>query len=370
VIEIRRNAMVSVSNLLLSVVLSLAGAAGSEQRTTCFQAFPPQYVNRMQDRANSWKATTSTLHYGYLLSTNRLWLPGQTIRVAFEHAAASYQVMKNIALVAEEWSKHANIRLEFGHNAALQSFRTWSPSDTQFEAEIRIGFHQLGCWSMVGTDSSDPSVIQPTEASMNYQGFDVRLPRDWAAVVLHEFGHALGFLHEHQNPAGSCDQEFRWQDEAGYQATRDGDGNFIEDSQGRKPGLYTYFSFYGWDIPMADHNLKQIKPSHSTLTTGSYDNDSIMKYALPALIFLDPTTATCFKNSQNLQLSQGDKQGAARVYPNEWSEINTLLLNRMEQLRTIRRNIASDRPTQFDGQLRQLENAIESINVQNKIKEN
>lgn len=42
----------------------------------------------------------------------------------------------------------------------------------------------------------------PGQASMNLAGFDIALPADWQAVVRHEFGHALGFEHEHQSPAG------------------------------------------------------------------------------------------------------------------------------------------------------------------------
>jgi hypothetical protein len=74
---------------------------------------------------------------------------------------------------------------------------------------------------------------------MNFGGFAVSLPQDWAATVLHEFGHALGLQHEHQHPVGGCDLDFRWEDDPGYTPTFDGFGQFITDSNGKPPSVYT-----------------------------------------------------------------------------------------------------------------------------------
>jgi hypothetical protein len=87
----------------------------------------------------------------------------------------------------------------------------WSTSDQNYAADIRIGFinqgDYAGNWSAVGTDSRDSTVEggAPNQGSMNFGGFDQQLPVDWAGTVLHEFGHALGFEHEHQSPSGGCD---------------------------------------------------------------------------------------------------------------------------------------------------------------------
>ena len=48
---------------------------------------------------------------------------------------------------------------------------------------------------------------------MNLGGFTEELPDDWEATVLHEFGHAIGFLHEHQSLNSTCEEEFRWDNE-------------------------------------------------------------------------------------------------------------------------------------------------------------
>ena len=69
-------------------------------------------------------------------------------------------------------------------------------------AEIRIAFRQgNGSWSHLGTFCRQ--ITDDDEPTMNYgwltpDSDDVEL----RSVVLHEFGHALGLIHEHQNPDG------------------------------------------------------------------------------------------------------------------------------------------------------------------------
>ncbi|MGH8550794.1 MAG: M12 family metallopeptidase, partial [Methylococcales bacterium] len=63
-------------------------------------------------------------------------------------------------------------------------------------AKIRISYDSSdGAWSFIGTDASSIPANQPT---MNLGFLD-------GGTAAHEFGHAIGLAHEHQNPAGGIE---------------------------------------------------------------------------------------------------------------------------------------------------------------------
>lgn len=93
-----------------------------------------------------------------------------------------------------EWSKYANITFHF------------QQKDTQQEStpHIRIAFDpQGGSWSFVRMDNMD---IDPSKPTMNLgwlDGGSDTITDNERGVILHEFGHAIGLLHEHQSPLRS-----------------------------------------------------------------------------------------------------------------------------------------------------------------------
>ncbi len=79
---------------------------------------------------------------------------------------------------AKWWSDRANLTFIF---------------DNAPDADIRITFDENdGAWGYIGTDAKG---IPTNEATMNLRFLD-------GGAAAHEFGHAIGLAHEHQNPAG------------------------------------------------------------------------------------------------------------------------------------------------------------------------
>jgi serralysin len=178
------------------------------------------------------------------------WLSGDVIRVRFLEGDESLQ--QRVRTTAERWTAPAmaNLRLEFV---------------PQGDADIRIAFEQgNGSWSYLGTVCRGISEPEPT---MNYgwltpDSDDEELNR----VVMHEFGHALGLIHEHQNPEGGI----KWNEPAVI-AELSGPPN-------------------NWDEETIRRNVLDHYPEGDVEAT-PVDKDSIMMYPIPASWTLDGFSA-------------------------------------------------------------------------------
>jgi hypothetical protein len=236
-------------------------------RKICYDRLLPRDLRRaipFQIMAGPGKRTRAISPIG------KLWVNGSTLRIRFLGGSASqHDVVKRFA---PRWTEHANLRFEFGQ----------AP-----DAEIRIAFADDGAWSYVGTDARGIPVSEPT---MNFGWLD-------EAVVLHEFGHAIGFAHEHQNPDGGI----RWNEPV-----------VIRDLAG-PPNF--------WDEPTVRHNVLN-KYSHDQINGTEFDPASIMLYSFPADWTLDG-----FHHEPNTKLSSVDQSFAAsaQMYPGQGAPEGTEL---------------------------------------------
>jgi hypothetical protein len=306
--------------------------AGSGTKLTILERYPDRLEARMELR----RRTLSTLGSAasgfsprFILNLTKRWQPAQTLRVAFRGGDTSLH--RDIATVVTEWTQYANLKFDFGVDSATGTYRTWATSDANFAAEIRVSFDQIGYYSLVANDSTNRTVTRPGEESLNLQGFDQARPDDWKAVALHEFGHAIGFEHEHQSPLAPCD--FRFDDDPGYIPTTDSFGQYIPDGRNRRPGLYTLLGGppNNWPAAVVDFNLKSLPESHA-YKVGPFNKDSIMKYFFKDWMFVSGMNSPCYTSAENLVLSDGDKQGAAEVYPRAPESIRSVSSVRAQAL--------------------------------------
>jgi serralysin len=117
------------------------------------------------------------------------WGQGIKLRVGFLNGSDALR--KRVRDLANLWISEtgANIAFEFWTAAEVD------PAD----AEIRVDFTQdRTSWSHIGKYAGDVPADEPTlHLGWMTEALDEPAAR---AVVLHEFGHALGLIHEHLSP--------------------------------------------------------------------------------------------------------------------------------------------------------------------------
>jgi hypothetical protein len=256
-------------------------STGDDDAAVIFEALPPHLEYRVASTAGTLAPPGSEVPRG-VIAQLKLWPPEvTTLSVCFFRGDSALR--GRIASVAKNWLQQpVGIALDFG---APPNYRSCVSSG---DDQIRIGFQYTGYWSLVGQDSYvDASQM---EESMNFQGFLVRPPdgREFTRVVLHEFGHALGFEHEHQHPWAQCDFDM--------------------------PYIYAYLAGPPnyWSHEVVDFNMKPLAADNLILR--QVDVRSIMLYSFPMKYYLSGRNSQCFSEG-NFTLSPGDAQLLAEVYP-------------------------------------------------------
>jgi hypothetical protein len=216
------------------------------------------------------------------------WRHGQTIKVCFH--TGSRKAQERVIRIAREWMQYANVTFDFEEGGAPRACKGDNSED------IKVTFEDnKGWWSVPGT------ISRKQNPSMSLQFFGVDTPMlkngqpapeaPMRATILHEFGHALGLLHEHQSPNANCDAEIDWD------------------------AAYKIGAGIGWDKGLVDRNFRQLA-STTSLNATEVDRKSIMHYSLPPTLFKRGKESACYV-TENLELSEQDRKFIASIYPKQ-----------------------------------------------------
>lgn len=192
----------------------------------------------------------------------RLWKAFHKLTVAFLDDMSKADRWEYITVI-REWASHINLSIVF----------TSDP-----KADIRIKTEASLNSSAIGTDAL---LVDPADPTMYIA--DKPNTEFFRSAVLHEFGHALGFQHEHLHP----DINIPW----------------------NKPKVYEYYmEEEGWSRESVDQNI--FNQINEPMTVTAYDSKSIMHYPIDKDL-----TDGVFEVGENMELSEKDKHLARSVYP-------------------------------------------------------
>lgn len=207
-----------------------------------------------------------------ILDFSNKWPVGKILKVNFVNGKE--KLNKKVMEVAKQWEEYANIHFEFVKKSE--------------ESEITVKFNTGKNDSKIGADAltfgNDEPIVCFDTLHENSPIEDVN------KYVLHEFGHVLGFIHEHLHPLKKI--------------------NWI-----REKAIEHYYKNYNYSVEDCEKNLFR-KYMPSSLIYAEFDPNSIMMYPIPSDITDDGESFI-----MNSELTDIDKKMARLFYPSIEPEI-------------------------------------------------
>lgn len=201
------------------------------------------------------------------------------------------------AIMAKKWNKKTLrvliIKPDDYSGEILNAFNEWSNyTGIEFNAaydyndsDIRVSFERnSGHWSYIGREAEHISLVgKPT---INFDPSDLERidSKKRMGIFLHEIGHSLGLIHEHQKEMSPI----IWNKEKVY-----------NDCQ----------TWFGWDRNNVDHNIFNSYNSNDLFYSKEFDINSIMIYAIPS-----GWSSNYEIHETNTELSELDKSFAKAFY--------------------------------------------------------
>jgi serralysin len=214
------------------------------------------------------------------------WEQGQTIRIAFLQNSVNYQNQILNPQYTREKADYVR-QVIMSDVAPLVNLKfEWNADPAT--SDVRIMFvPDLGAWSYIGTDNAGITKDQPTMNLGwidNDTNFDAPQYRGTGIVVIHEFGHMLGMIHEHSR----ADAKLDWNKPVIYKAL------------GGPPN--------NWSQQQVDQQVFETY-SVDSFNGSAYDPSSVMHYIFPPEWFLtNPHLPTV------THLSPLDKEWISKTY--------------------------------------------------------